>query len=67
MNNKVIYLTDVVLLCTACKQPIKAVINTSQWIRCEFIGPEGECLACVQRKKLEAKSSSVVTFEAKCS
>lgn len=50
------YLTDVHLLCAVCHQPIKARINTQQWIRVEFIGPEGECLSCYQKKrKLEVE------------
>lgn len=49
-----VWLADVLLLCTECKQPIKARINTSQWIRVEYIGPEGECQGCVQKKKADA-------------
>lgn len=45
------YLTDVLLLCAECHQPIKARINTQQWIKCEWIGPSGECQACYNRKK----------------
>lgn len=48
-----IYLTDVLVLCVDCQQPIKARINTQQWIKVEWIGPEGECLGCYQRKKRE--------------
>jgi hypothetical protein len=48
-------LVDVLLLCTECQQPIKGRINTNQWIRVEFIGPEGECQACYRRKKQEAQ------------
>lgn len=44
-------LIDVLLLCVECCQPIKARINTSQWIRCEWIGPKGECQACYNRQK----------------
>lgn len=53
---KEIHLTDVPLLCAECQQPIKGRINTSQWIRVEYIGPEGECQACVQRKKEKASA-----------
>jgi hypothetical protein len=45
------YLVDVLLLCVECRQPIKARINTSQWIRVEWIGPSGECQACYQKAK----------------
>lgn len=48
-----IYLTDVLLLCVECSEPIKARINTQQWIRVEFVSPEGECLKCYQGKKNE--------------
>lgn len=44
-------LVDVLLLCTECQQPIKARINTPQWLRVEWIGPSGECQVCYQRKK----------------
>jgi len=47
------YLVDVLLLCTECQQPIKARINTPQWLRVEWIGPTGECQACYQRKLKE--------------
>lgn len=49
-----LYLVDVLLLCTECKRPIKARINTPNWLRVEWIGPSGECLACYQKKKQEA-------------
>lgn len=52
-----VWLADVLLLCTECKEPIKARINTPNWIRCEWIGPEGECLRCLQKKK-EAQATS---------
>lgn len=45
------YLTDVELLCVECQRPIKARINTEQWIRVEFIGPNGECRECYNQKK----------------
>lgn len=45
------YLTDVLLLCTICREPIRARINTQQWIRVEWIGPSGECLSCYQKAK----------------
>lgn len=44
-------LIDVLLLCTECQQPIKARINTQQWIRVEWIGPAGECQGCYNQKK----------------
>lgn len=44
-------LVDVLLLCTRCKQPIKARINTPNWLRVEWIGPFGECLRCFQEAK----------------
>lgn len=46
-----LYLTDVTILCTECQRPIKARINTQQWIRVEWIGPSGECQACYNNKK----------------
>lgn len=46
-----VMLIDVLLLCAECQQPIKARINTSQWIHVEWIGPSGECQACYQVKK----------------
>lgn len=47
------YIVSVLLLCAECKQPIKATVNSPQWIRCEWIGPEGECQGCNQKKKRE--------------
>jgi hypothetical protein len=44
-------LVDVLLLCAECRQPIKARINTQQWIRVEWIGPSGECQACASKVK----------------
>lgn len=44
------YLTDVELLCVECQRPIKGRINTEQWVRVEFIGPNGECRECCQAK-----------------
>lgn len=49
------YLTDVHLLCAICHQPIKARINTCNWLRVEWIGPSGECLSCYQRAKANEK------------
>ena len=46
-----LYLADVLLLCVDCRQPIKARINTQQWIRVEWIGPSGECQVCWNRAK----------------
>lgn len=51
------YLTDVLLLCAECQQPIKARINTQQWIRVEWIGPNGECQRCYQAKREQGKES----------
>lgn len=48
-------LIDVLLLCTECQQPIKARINTTQWIRVEWIGPSGECQRCYQAKREQGK------------
>ena len=47
----VTYLADVEVVCTRCQQPIRAKINTQQWIRVEWIGPEGECAMCYQAAK----------------
>jgi hypothetical protein len=49
-----LYLSDVELLCTTCKQPIKARINTPQWIRVEWISPQGECQACHSESKQQS-------------
>lgn len=46
-----LYLTDVLLLCVTCRQPIKARINTPNWLRVEWISPSGECLSCHQKRK----------------
>lgn len=51
------YLTDVELLCVDCQRPIKARINTQQWIRVEWIGPAGECQACYQAKREQGEVS----------
>lgn len=51
MQSDDLYLTDILLLCVTCREPIKARINTSQWIRVEWIGPSGECQACNHRAK----------------
>lgn len=48
-----VYISDVLLLCTTCQQPIRARINTCNWIRAEWIGPSGECLKCYQEGKNE--------------
>jgi len=45
------YLADVLLLCVECQQPIKARVNTPQWVRVEWIGPGGECKGCYDRAK----------------
>lgn len=50
-----VMLVDVLLLCTECQQPIKARINTPQWIRVEWIGPAGECQACYAAKREQGK------------
>lgn len=44
-------LVNVLLLCTNCRQPIKARINTPNWLQVEWIGAEGECLQCYQEAK----------------
>lgn len=51
-----VMLIDVLLLCTECQQPIKARINTPQWIRVEWVGPSGECQACYNEKKAKRVS-----------
>lgn len=45
------YLSDVELLCVTCQRPIKARINTQQWIKCEWISPSGECQSCALAKR----------------
>lgn len=52
-------LVDVLLLCVECQQPIKARINTNQWIRVEWIGPSGECQSCYGLAKRERKGLNV--------
>jgi hypothetical protein len=52
------YLTDVLLLCVECQQPIKARINTQQWIRVEWISPEGTCQVCWNKAKEERGGQS---------
>ena len=54
MNQSAEYLTDIHLLCITCHQPIKGRINTPQWIRVEWISPDGECQACEQLRKEQA-------------
>lgn len=51
-------LVDVLLLCARCREPIKARINTPNWLRVEWIGPEGECARCFQEVK-EAGNATV--------
>lgn len=57
-------LVDVLLLCVECQQPIKARINTNQWMRVEWIGPSGECQSCYglaqreQKEKLNVNQKS---------
>lgn len=53
-------LVDVLLLCVECHQPIKARINTNQWIRVEWIGPSGECQSCYGLAQQERKGKSNV-------
>lgn len=50
-------LIDVLLLCTECQQPIKARINTPQWLRVEWIGPSGECQGCYATKREREEES----------
>lgn len=45
------YLSDILLLCVECGEPIKARINTSQWLRVEWISPEGQCKSCYDKQK----------------
>lgn len=54
-----LYVVSVLLLCAECEQSIKATITTTQWIRCEWIGPSGECLACSQARKREKEGNDV--------
>lgn len=49
------YIASVHLLCAACKQPIRATITTAQWIKCEWISPDGSCQSCWNLKKQEVK------------
>lgn len=46
-----VYLSDVLLLCSKCGQAIKARITTPQWIKVEWISPDGECQTCNQSRK----------------
>lgn len=46
-----VYLTSVDLLCAQCKAPIQGRITSPQWIRVEYIGPNGECRSCSKRNK----------------
>lgn len=46
-----VYVTPVLLLCVTCQSPIKAWINSSRWIKCEWISPNGECQDCHRRRK----------------
>jgi hypothetical protein len=48
-----LYLSDILLLCVTCHQPIKAVITTEQWVKVEWISPDGECRECVRKAKEE--------------
>lgn len=52
-----VMLVDVLLLCTECQRPIKARINTPQWIRVEWIGPAGECQSCYAAKREQGEES----------
>lgn len=52
-----LYLSDVLLLCAECKQPIKARINTAQWLRVEWISPEGTCQGCWNTRKEKVDAS----------
>jgi hypothetical protein len=45
-DNEPTYVADVLLLCSRCREPIKATITTAQWIKVQWIGPEGECQRC---------------------
>lgn len=53
-----LHLVNVLLLCSQCKQPIRARITTCNWIRAEWIGSEGECARCHQKAKSEQKGST---------
>ena len=45
------YIVPAHVLCSGCQQPIKAWINSPQWIRVEWVSPEGECQACARERK----------------
>lgn len=54
-----LYLSDILLLCVECQRPIKARINTPQWVRVEWIAPDGSCQSCWnQRKATDEESRS---------
>jgi hypothetical protein len=53
-----LYIVSVHLLCVTCKEPIRATITTAQWIKCEWIGPNGECQGCWNRVKEERKHAN---------
>jgi hypothetical protein len=52
-----IYITPVLLLCATCQSPIKAWINSSQWIRCEWVSPNGERQECHRKRKKKRDGS----------
>lgn len=52
------YIIPVEVLCVTCKQPIKAWINSPQWLRVEWISPEGNCQRCYNEAK-EADSGRI--------
>lgn len=52
-----VYIASVHLLCAECRQPIKATITTAQWLKVEWISPDGTCQACWQLKKQETKDA----------
>lgn len=62
-DNSYVGLVDVLLLCARCQQPIKARINTPNWIRCEWIGPWGECLRCFQEAKAAKTDDECCHFQ----
>lgn len=51
MTNNDKYIVPIEVLCVTCKQPIKGWVNSPQWLRVEWISPQGECRACDQQAK----------------
>jgi len=58
VTNDDLYIVSVLLLCVTCQQPIKAWINSPQWIRVEWISPAGECQGCHGQRKEQGDGRS---------